>query len=215
MLALTYVFFLGVFGLFQLVAASKEYLADIMCEITNSKYPQWPKFNGGRIDRLGYFDVNKAVDTQGETGHYMLAIGAKYLPFRPSRRVIQEIKIVASDKSYTPCPRFYWRVCGWDVDSGVGTHGDRGHYDISLCVLSTMTSARFVPEFVSNVILKASSTRSVPSTPHGHQRIGYWDVSGDSYSNYDGSHGHWTMGMYVKKSRVSSHHRRRVANFTF
>jgi len=179
-----------------------EYLADIRCEITNSKYPQWPKFQNGRTDALGYFDVTSAVDTDGENGHYMLAIAGNYQVLGRNRvRVIEDIKIVTSNSRYTPCPFGYWRSCGWDVASGVGTEGEWGHYDISLCVLTTMTCLGAKPEFVIDVVLRASSSSTPPTTPSGYERIGWWDVDGDSYSEYDRSSGHYMMGMYLRKTK--------------
>ena len=200
------VIYFGIFAIFHLFASSPprfEYLAEIKCKITNSRNPQWPKFKNGRTLPLGYFDVTSAVDTDGEHGHYMLAIGANYQALSESVRVIEDIKIVASNGRYTPCPFGYWRSCGWDVDSGVGTDGERGHYDISLCVLTTMTCGSRRHEFVNGIVLKASSSSRAPTTPEGYKRIGWWDVAGESYSNYDGSLGHYMMGMYVRKKQLN------------
>lgn len=201
----------AIFGVFPLFALSpppmSEYLTEIKCEITNSRNPQWPKFdNIGRTDLLGYFDVTSAFDTDGEYGHYMLAIAAKYefLSWTPSfnKRVIEDIKIVASNNRFTPCPYGYWRSCGWDVDSGVGTDGEGGHYDVSLCVLTSRTCLKG-QEYVKDIVLRASNKSSPPKTPSGYKRIGWWDVAGDSFAFDDGSRGHYMMGMYVKKGKSS------------
>jgi len=198
--------YLGLFGVIQLLAhpTRKEYLAGIKCEITNSRSPQWPYFRYGRTVRMGYFDVASAVDTDGEWGHFQLALAANYKKFHRYgyARVIEDIKIVASNGRYTSCPYGYWKSCGWDVDSGVGTDGKSGHYDIALCVRTAVKSRWRKQRYVKSVILKASRRSRPPSTPWSYKRIGYWDVEFSSFSYYDHSSGHWMMGMYVQQRSI-------------
>jgi len=145
--------------------------------------------------------VTSFVDTDGVIGH-RLTIAGNYKVLGQNRvRVIEDIKIVTSNSRYTPCPFGYWRSCGWDVASGVGTEGEWGHYDISLCVLTTMTCLGAKPEFVNGVVLRASSSSTPPTTPIGYERIGWWDVERYSVSEYDKSAGHYMMGMYLRKSK--------------
>jgi len=202
MVSVNLIIYFVIFGVFELFAFStgNEYLAGIKCEITNSHYPQWPHFGSGRTVHLGYFDVQSAVDTDGESGHYQLAMSANYQRLgRKKVRVIEDIKIVASDNPNTPCPFGYWTSCGWDVDYGVGTDGRRGHYYISLCVLTAVPCRSHAQQYVNSIMLRASSKSYAPSTPKGYMQIGKWDVSGSSYSNYDGSNGHYMMGVYAQK----------------
>jgi len=194
--------YLGLFGLIQLFAYSprNEYLAEIKCKITNTRYPSWPYFRYGRTVALGYFDVASAVDTDLRSGHYQLAIAANYKTFRNRYvRVIEDIKIVASNNRYTPCPYGYQKKCGWDVDKGQGTDGRGGHFDIALCVRMAEPRRGVWQRYVRSVLLKASSRSYPPSTPRGYTRIGFWDVEFSSFSYYDRSSGHLMMGMYVQK----------------
>jgi len=204
MVSVNLIIYFAIFGVFELFAYSrgKEYLAGIKCEITNSRYPQWPHFfRIGRTVHLGYFDVASAVDTDGESGHYQLAISANYQPLHRRDRVIEDIRIVASNNRNTPCPFGYWTSCGWDVDYGVGTDGRRGHYWISLCVSTAVPCRSRAQRYVNSIMLRASSRSYAPSTPHGYTRIGSWDVEKSSHSNYDGSYGHLMMGVYVQKQK--------------
>jgi len=140
-----------------------------------------------------------------------LAIRANYQDFPHNKvRVIEDIKIVSSPG--TPCPFGYWKSCSWDVDFGVDTDGKLGNVEIALCVLTNewigeqdtgATLGEKVQEYVDGIILYASSMSTTPSSPAGYKQIGFWNVPGDSYSDYDHDLHHHVdnvMRMYVKKS---------------
>jgi len=207
MILLFTLIYLVLFGVNQLLAYSPRngYLAGIKCKITNNNIPQWPNFRSGKTVRLGYFDVASAVDTDFKWGHYQLALAANYKTFHHRYRyvrIIEDIRIVASNGRYTRCPSGYRKNCGWDVDSGVGTDGRSGHWDIALCVRMAVRARGGRQQYVKSVILKASSKSRPPSTPWGYRRIGFWDVEKSSFSNYDRSSGHYMMGMYVQQKRI-------------
>jgi len=98
-------------------------------------------------------------------------------------------------------------VAYWDPESGVDSHGDRGHYRYVLGASWVDESAnnelqgQYWP-VVTDVMLVGSNRRET-NCPIGYDRVGYWDTDGSGATDTYDRKSYWDLALCQKVERCS------------
>ncbi len=124
------------------------------------------------------------------------------------KSLLTDFQLRASDLETPPSgPEGYTRIGYWDVDGGgsEGTDGSTGYVVMALYANKVLMDSTTKPgSCVTDIQLRASSSKYPPSGPEGYARIGYWDVDMGGSEGTDGSTGYFMMALYTNTVPINS-----------